>query len=278
MTEKQCFEMETSLIDDDRVEFLIEEMGPEGWGIYTLLLYRLRKKPMWRCDVKTLKIFARKYMIAEELLMKVVHEYHLFSFHTEGERTFMYSPDLYKMREMPEENEAPKMSIRKQQVITAKRAANGRFTAARQPYGNTIVVEEVAVAEEAVAEAEAEVAAAESMEAAVTTHRKKRKDNTGCPTKKNTRTSSRQTQCGWEEYIAQVIAEKEWVHTMTSETRLPLSTRTEELIELFKRHVKMHGNEEMIYSASTAKRYMANFFRPASPTHKRVVQVLEGRY
>lgn len=266
MAEEWYSKMDSNFMEDDRIDLLIEETGAEGWGIYSLLLRTLRRKPMQRCDVRTLKGFARKYMIAEEILYKVIHEYGLFGLEVEGDITFLVSPDLRITMETSEEKVIPRMSVRQRQVITAKRASNGRFTAKQAPHHHAIVVEE---GEEAVAVA----AAVERNDTAAVA--KSNKSNTG---KKQKKSAPQQVQYEWEEYITQALAEDEWLSAMATQTKLPLSTQTEELVDMFKIHVKMQGNEEMICSLRTAKRYMANFFRPESPTHKRVKQELDERY
>lgn len=105
MNRKHYLKLDEYLMDDERILFLIEEMGMEGWGIYMLLIFTLRKKAMLRSDLNTLKILIRRNELPEEATYQVVNNYKLFEFEEEQGITYFMSPDLCQAMEDLEEDE-----------------------------------------------------------------------------------------------------------------------------------------------------------------------------
>lgn len=264
MEEKPYLKIAIDITEDDRIDSLFEDLSAEGWGIYTLLLHTLRRRPKYRLSVHILKAIARKYMLSEESVRKVTQDYDLFRFVKEGDNTYLVSPELNETIAISTEKEPARVAGGKKRASTAERASNGRFAKSTSSKRNTIVVE---VEEEVVAE-EINISANASADAE---DKKGKKRVAATKNKKHTTPSHRH----WKKYIAQAVDDKEWLDSVTTQARIPIH-HAKAMIELFEKHVKAQGTEENIRSVKDAKSYMSNFFRPGSITHKRVIATLEA--
>lgn len=253
--------MNTDIMEDDRVELLMEETGMAGLGVFKLLLWMLGRKPRQRCNISILKGTARKYKIAEELLAQVTQAYNLFAIVEEGEDSFLTS--LFLLDEAEDEGEDPEdkrgklVAGGKKRASTAKRTANGRFTSHDQLRDNIVVeeeVEEVYISASATADAEDNI-----------THKKK---------KKMEMQEKKEVKKGLDLYTDQAIADREWLCVLAMQNKLPMLERTAEIAAIFKQHVVAQGNEERVLSLRDAKNYMANFLRLGTMTRKRVEETL----
>lgn len=264
------FKLEANHIEDDRVMRLMDEQGVKGFGAYMMILCVLRKKKHYRCDVRALRSTATRYMIDEELLKVVVEGYDLFEVRTEGEVHFLVSPYLLKAMENLEEKRAKRVAGGKIRANTATRTPNGRFASnpqVEEESRNTILSlslsrrgkgeegklpqpqpqnggEKMAVADEEKASSNGE-------------------EKTATPTS------------GWEYHVAMAAEDREWLKIAKSQTTLPLLERTNDLVEIFKRHARTQGQETTIYSTRDAKNYMANFYRRGTQTCKWAAAELE---
>lgn len=263
MEKKQYLKIALDITEDDRIDSLIEDLSAEGWGIYTLLLHTLRRRPKYRFNVHILKVITRKYMLSEESVRRVTQDYDLFRFVKEGGETYLVSPELYETIEMPSEKEPARVAGGKKRASTAKRATNGRFAKSPSSKRNTIVVEEVV--EEVVVDISAYAAAdAEN----------KREKKRVVAAKREIKEATHPHR-NWKECIAQAVAEEEWLELLTTQAHIPMH-HTNTMVEQFERHVKTQGTEGNIRSVKDAKSYMSNFYRPGSATYKRVVATLSA--
>ena len=146
------FRYRVSMMSDDRVIALCEQNGIEGIGIYTVLLAELRQHEGYRCAFASLPALARRWNVSLEKLQKIVCDFRLFRLYAEDESGRSFS-SIYLDEEM---NTAPDTPVRHRistgpdrresaatgtavagattaggVKVTVKRAANGRFTAAR---------------------------------------------------------------------------------------------------------------------------------------------------
>ncbi len=51
---------------------------------------------------------------------------------------------------------------------------------------------------------------------------------------------------------------------------------SDNILQVFKEHLIMLGNEESIHSIESAKRYLRNFLKPGSVTHRKVLRRLKN--
>jgi len=71
--------------------FLIEELGLEGYGIYWVLVEKLREEKGYKCSLKMIPILARRYNTTAAKMEAVIHRYDLFQIE---EQCFFFSNSL----------------------------------------------------------------------------------------------------------------------------------------------------------------------------------------
>ena len=89
----------------------------------------------------------------------------------------------------------------------------------------------------------------------------------------------------WEQYVDSLQQEQEWKDLMAMRTGLKqrFFSCYPRIVEHFKQHVRLLGNEGQILSSSDAKRYFCFFLDPGSVTFKRLweelqISVDKGKY
>ena len=81
----------------------------------------------------------------------------------------------------------------------------------------------------------------------------------------------------WEQYVDSLQQEQEWKDLMAMRTGLKqrFFSCYPQIVEHFKQHVRLLGNEGQILSSSDAKRYFCFFLDPGSVTFKRLWEELQ---
>jgi hypothetical protein len=81
----------------------------------------------------------------------------------------------------------------------------------------------------------------------------------------------------WERYVDELQQEEQWKELMAMRTGLKQQFYTlyPRIVENFKQHVRLLGNEGRILSPSDAKHYFCFFLEPGSVTFKRLVAELQ---
>lgn len=89
---KHCsyFPHDSNAKDDPKITLLIDDLNPEGYGIFFILIEILRDQPDFRCPIKLIPSIARKYNTSIEKIKSVITKYELF----EVENDFFYSNSL----------------------------------------------------------------------------------------------------------------------------------------------------------------------------------------
>ena len=90
------FPHDSNAKDDPKCVLLIEQQGPEGYGIYWILLETLRDQPGWRCPLSIIPGLARRYNTSKEKMMDVIQSYSLFEI--EGDEFFFSEAFTRRMR------------------------------------------------------------------------------------------------------------------------------------------------------------------------------------
>lgn len=72
------FPHDSNAKDDEKCIILLEELGPEGYGIFWILVETLRDNPRYRARLKILPAIARRYNTTHEKVRAVVTRYDLF--------------------------------------------------------------------------------------------------------------------------------------------------------------------------------------------------------
>lgn len=77
--------------DDDKTMLLIEQLGLEGYGIYWILIEKLRGRKDYKMPFSVVPSLARRYMTTPEKMKTVITQYGLFEYDDDG---FFYSVSL----------------------------------------------------------------------------------------------------------------------------------------------------------------------------------------
>jgi hypothetical protein len=85
------FKHDFDAADDDKTILLIEQLGLEGYGIYWVLIEKLRGREGYKLPFSIIPSLARRYMTTPEKMKAVVMQYGLFEYDEEG---FFYSVSL----------------------------------------------------------------------------------------------------------------------------------------------------------------------------------------
>jgi len=80
----------------------------------------------------------------------------------------------------------------------------------------------------------------------------------------------------WEKYINQATEDTGWLEAVAMNNRLPIKNKLEEIMTIFKRHVRAQGSEKGIDGTQEAKRYFANYAREGTKTYKKLMEELAG--
>lgn len=73
-----CFMHDSNAKDDPKCALLIDQMNPEGYGIYWILIEILREQPEFKYPLKLVPVLARKFNTTTEKILVVIKNYDLF--------------------------------------------------------------------------------------------------------------------------------------------------------------------------------------------------------
>lgn len=102
--------------DDLRCAFLIDEMGPEGYGIFWILVETLRGQKDYRYPLRLVPTIARKYNTTPSKVVDVIQKYELFMIDDEN---FFFSSSLNRRMSFFEQKKL-------QQIEAGKKSAKVR--------------------------------------------------------------------------------------------------------------------------------------------------------
>lgn len=103
--------------DDEKTMILIEQLGLEGYGIYWVLIEKLRAREDYKMPFSIVPSLARRYMTTPEKMKTVIMNYGLFQYDDEG---FFYSESLIRRMECY-------LELKEKQALKAKKAAEKRW-------------------------------------------------------------------------------------------------------------------------------------------------------
>ena len=104
--------------DDDRTMVMIEQLGLEGYGIYWVLIEKLRGRKDYKMPFSIIPSLARRYMTTSEKMKTVIMQYGLFQYDDEG---FFYSESLIRRMNALEE-------LKQRRAIAGKKAVEARWS------------------------------------------------------------------------------------------------------------------------------------------------------
>ena len=248
MKKDQYIPHEVSMRNTTEVMNLIENEGMAGYGIYWALLEYLRTQDDYVGDLRVLKSLARQLKTKLAKIESVLNGYGLFivtdySFRSRKLESAM-KPLEDKRKAMSKQNVGKVEANRKQNEVKPEAEHN-------QVPCNTL-------------KTNAEMVLSKVKESKV----KKSKEITS---------SLSSSLPAWEQYVDELQQEEQWKELMAMRTGLKQQFYTlyPRIVENFKQHVRLLGNEGRILSPSDAKHYFCFFLEPGSVTFKRLVAELQ---
>ena len=248
MKKDQYIPHEVSMRNTTEVMNLIENEGMAGYGIYWALLEYLRTQDDYVGDLRVLKSLARQLKTKLAKIESVLNGYGLFivtdySFRSRKLESAM-KPLEDKRKAMSKQNVGKAEANRKQNEV--KPEAEYNQVSCNPLKTNT------------------EMVLSKVKESKV----KKSKEITS---------SLSSSLPAWEQYVDELQQEEQWKELMAMRTGLKQQFYTlyPRIVENFKQHVRLLGNEGRILSPSDAKHYFCFFLEPGSVTFKRLVAELQ---
>ena len=248
MKKDQYIPHEVSMRNTTEVMNLIENEGMAGYGIYWALLEYLRTQDDYVGDLRVLKSLARQLKTKLAKIESVLNGYGLFivtdySFRSRKLESAM-KPLEDKRKAMSKQNMGKVEANRKQNEVKPEAEHN-------QVHCNTL-------------KTNTEMVLSKVKESKV----KKSKEITS---------SLSSSLPAWEQYVDELQQEEQWKELMAMRTGLKQQFYTlyPRIVENFKQHVRLLGNEGRILSPSDAKHYFCFFLEPGSVTFKRLVAELQ---
>ena len=248
MKKDQYIPHEVSMRNTTEVMNLIENEGMAGYGIYWALLEYLRTQDDYVGDLRVLKSLARQLKTKLAKIESVLNGYGLFivtdySFRSRKLESAM-KPLEDKRKAMSKQNVGKAEANRKQNEVKPEAERN-------QVPCNTL-------------KTNTEIVLSKVKESKV----KKSKEITS---------SLSSSLPAWEQYVDELQQEEQWKELMAMRTGLKQQFYTlyPHIVENFKQHVRLLGNEGRILSPSDAKHYFCFFLEPGSVTFKRLVAELQ---
>ena len=255
MKKDQYIPHEVNMRSSTEMMKLIQKEGMAGYGIYWALMEYLRKQDDYMGDIRILKTLARQLKTSVERLERILNNYGLFEW---ADNTFL-------SRKL---NSAMKPLENKRKAMEA-RSCDDRATTVQRNARNSLNVNDV-VSLSKVKESKEENTPSISSSSAVAAVAE-RKPVKYVP--------------AWERYVDELQQEEQWKELMAMRTGLKQQFYTlyPRIVESFKRHVRMLGNEGQILSPGDAKRYFCFYLDPGSVTFKKLWEELhkpvdKGKY
>ena len=256
MKNKLYFPFEVNMINGSKESELIEKMGPKGFGIYIMILTELRHGVNYRCNLSSIKGMARRCKISHTLLKQVIYDSELFNIYQQEDKIIISSPYMNKVMQGYDETIQKNSMAGKKNADKAKRNSKGQFT-----IGDGTIEE----------------------------NRKEKNKNTTSTTKVvekqeeqplifNSDTNTGTELKSWETYLDLATGDEEWMALLAMNSGISklFVKHQAAIIDAFRKHVQLLGNESSQQSVADVKAYFANFMRPGTATQKRVADQLNA--
>jgi len=255
MKKDQYIPHEVNMRSSNEMMKLIQKEGMAGYGIYWALMEYLRKQDDYMGDIRILKTLARQLKTSVERLERILNNYGLFE----------WSDNTFLSRKL---NSAMKPLENKRKAMEARSCDDRATTVQRNARNSLNVNDDISLSK--VKESKEENTPSISSSSAVAAVAESK------PVKYVP---------AWERYVDELQQEEQWKELMAMRTGLKQQFYTlyPRIVESFKRHVRMLGNEGQILSPGDAKRYFCFYLDPGSVTFKKLWEELhkpvdKGKY
>lgn len=250
MKKDQYFPHEVNVRQTNQMIHLIEEQGMTGYGIYWGLMEYLRSQDNYTGDYRVLKPLASQLKTTVSKLLKVLKGYDLFEL---SDFTFRSN----KLDEMMRPLERKRLNISRESAESTKRVDQKSMDNSLKINPTLVTVKKSKEKKSKVEKRKVTSSTEEAAEAAALLPEKE----------------------SWETYVDELDGEAQWKELMAMRSGLkmqfyPLYPR---IVEAFKNHVRILGNERHIVSLSEAKRYFCFFLTQGSTTFNRLMDELKRK-
>lgn len=267
MRNDQYLKLEVSSLNADAVERMIDRLGMEGWGIYVALLLRMRQDDELTiaCTEPSVAAMARRWNTTSERVTEVVRESGLFlPFDENGEKFSSPYLDRVMAALWIKRGQKPR-SAANPQARTVNRSADGRFAVKRSIEEKSREREEksyisskstgAADAAVTVHTVDAPVAAASHPPVAIVSD-----PDAGQLPPVPIRP--------WQLLVDEMVADRPWMELVGMRSglgQLYIDHRAE-IVELFRKHVRLYDKGGGLLRLQDVKQYFANYLTAGSRT------------
>ena len=253
MKKDQYIPHEVSMRTTSEVMKLIEEEGMTGYGIYLALMEYLRVQDNYVGDIGAMKYLSRQLKTSIDRLMRILKNYGLFEV---ADFTFQSRKLNSVMKPLEDKRKAMDKQLSDDRCMTVQRKA-------RNPLKTNVDISLSKVKES-------------------------KEENTPSKSSSSTEAVAGKTvkyTPAWEQYVDSLQQEEQWKELMAMRTGLKKDFYKffPRIVENFKQHVRLLGNEGRILSPSDAKHYFCFYLDPGSVTFKKLWEELhkpidKGKY
>lgn len=253
MKKDQYIPHEVSMRTTSEVMKLIEKEGMTGYGIYWAVMEYLRAQDNYVGDIGAMKHLSRQLKTSIDRLMRILKDYGLFEV-----TDFTFQSRKLNSMMKPLEDKRKAMD---------KRLCDDRRTTALPEARNPL-------------ETNSDVSLSKVKES--------KEENTPSISSSSAGAAAGKTikyTPAWEQYVDSLQQEEQWKELMAMRTGLKKDFYAfyPRIVESFKQHVRLLGNEGRILSTSDAKHYFCFYLDPGSVTFKKLWEELhkpidKGKY
>ena len=252
MKKDQYIPHEVSMRTTSEVMKLIEKEGMTGYGIYWALMEYLRVQDNYVGDIGAMKYLSRQLKTSIDRLMRILKNYGLFEV---ADFTFQSRKLNSVMKPLEDKRKAMDKQLSDDRCMTVQRKD-------RNPLKTNVDISLSKVKES-------------------------KEENTPSKSSSSAEVAGKTVKYtpAWEQYVDSLQQEEQWKELMAMRTGLKKDfykffTR---IVENFKQHVRLLGNEGRILSPSDAKHYFCFYLDPGSVTFKKLWEELhkpidKGKY
>ena len=254
MKKDQFIPHDVTMRTNSEIMRLIQKEGIAGYGIYWAMMEYLRTQDDYTGDVRVFGTLARQLRTSPARLKRILHDYGLFEVTGNAFQSCKLNTVM-----RPLENKRKAMEAR----TCDERATNNHRELRNSLETNDDI--SLSKGEERTEEERKEYTSSS------------KSSSSAAEAEVVAETLPASFVPAWERYVDELHQDEQWKELMAMRTGLKQQFYTlfPRMVESFKRHVRMLGNEGRILSPSEAKHYFCFFLDPGSTTFKRLLEELQ---
>ena len=256
MKKDYYFPHEIRTRNDEAVMELIECEGASGYGIYWALMEYLRTQEGYVGKIIAVKTIARQMRTKPYKVDSVLRNYGLFIV---TDKTFRSAKLEFVMKPLDDKRKAMEARCSHSAQAVPEQCKGSAPAVSEQNLDNSL-----------------ETNSDSPEKASLIKNNKVNKNKEEDTSSPISSSSAEAAVAQWEKCVNELQEDEQWKELMAMRTGLRKNFYTffPQIVEHFKRHVRLLGNEGHILSSSDAKRYFCFFLDPGSVTFKRLWEEL----